>query len=530
MKVVSYRHGFANNSSSSHSIILINNKDKFDSIKDDGESEFGWNYFTVKDYDSKLRYLLITLIDNLSMRISVNANSEIEWSETTKYRNQIIYDLIVKSDYFFIDNRDLKLEDSFKQLFNEFLSDDKYGDHGLGYIDHQSVITLPLDNKDKISIPFFNDLVKELLFSNYLILGGNDNDEESHYLSDSGDTDMKFIINFLLGKTDDRPERFKVIKDNLNNDWVLQDKYYGSIVRLTFDDKKEPTKKSEFPTLIDMKITDFCDFGCKFCYMSSTESGKHLKEWTHQDKSGYLGFRQLVDGCKENNVLEIVLGGGEPTKHPLISSFVSYIHQKGIICGVTTKNYDLDKTIDKNLSVFLSNVDTLAISCNSIVDLEKAKELYTRLLKLRPLNDSSFKIPKIYIQNILEISSLDYLEKFLDKCKELYFNDVNLLGYKTFGFGETYSTKYEYDSSWIDMVKAKKLNIGIDSIVVKRWKADLIEKGVNYRYLVGEEGKFSAYIDGMKSKIYSSSFTNDNGFILDNKNINEQIKTAFETF
>jgi len=51
------------------------------------------------------------------------------------------------------------------------------------------------------------------------------------------------------------------------------------------------------------------------------------------------------------------------------------------------------------------------------------------------------------------------------------------------------------------------MSVGIDSIVVKKWKDQLIESGVDYRNLVGEEGKFSCYIDCVEKKIASSSFT-----------------------
>ena len=61
MKITFMRHGFANNSSSAHSLIFargLNDK------KIDGDLEFGWSNFVLASKEEKQKYLLTTLYSN----------------------------------------------------------------------------------------------------------------------------------------------------------------------------------------------------------------------------------------------------------------------------------------------------------------------------------------------------------------------------------------------------------------------------------------------------------------------------------
>jgi hypothetical protein len=63
MFVHNVRYGFATNSSSSHSIVLLKNKKK---AKENYSSDFGWEFFTCISENAKLQYLGQTLIYNLT--------------------------------------------------------------------------------------------------------------------------------------------------------------------------------------------------------------------------------------------------------------------------------------------------------------------------------------------------------------------------------------------------------------------------------------------------------------------------------
>ncbi len=293
------------------------------------------------------------------------------------------------------------------------------------------------------------------------------------------------------------------IKDKKNNDWILQNKETGDIVRFSFEEKSNPTTKSEFPTLVDMKITDHCDFGCSMCYQSSTKEGKHANLFPeYKDQGSVISISDIAESLKSAKVLEVVLGGGEPTIHPRIVDILKTLKGSGFIVGITTKNYGLVNS--KYFKQIIENVDTIAISCNSVYEVEQAKALYDDIFGLHIIN--KVKLPAVYIQNILGLTSMETLKNFLDACIKQEFKNVTLLGYKSFGFGTQIKEK-EFGEEWIDMIKESGLNIGIDSIVVDRWREQLINKGVRKEFLVSGEGKFSMYVDMVEQTMAASSFT-----------------------
>ena len=116
-----------------------------------------------------------------------------------------------------------------------------------------------------------------------------------------------------------------------------------------------------------------------------------------------------------------------------------------------------------------------------------------------------------YYQTILGLSSLDYLMEQFEYIKENNYHttNFNLLGFKNFGFGKNQIPNNV--DGWIEKIKDANeydmVNIGVDSIIVKKYRQELLENGVDYKYLVGEEGKFSCYIDCVEKTIAASSFT-----------------------
>lgn len=257
--------------------------------------------------------------------------------------------------------------------------------------------------------------------------------------------------------------------------------------------------KSQFPYLTDIGVSNFCRYKCKMCYTESTPQGKM--------GDGHFLTYTLPKVLKEANVLNAVMGGGETTLYKDgafdISTILQEFHSRQFVTGVTTRNYNLHKI--SNLKKFMENCDSLAISCNSIEDLEK-----TRLLKDKLINKTNEyyinNFPKIYIQNILELKPYEELKEFIKKCKELGFWNLTLLGYKRFGFGKN-QEPYEIPDEWIEYVRDVNINIGIDSILVNKYREKLIAKGVKDYYLVGAEGQSSCYINAAQMYMSPSSFS-----------------------
>lgn len=262
--------------------------------------------------------------------------------------------------------------------------------------------------------------------------------------------------------------------------------------------------KSGFPYLVDIKISDYCPFGCEFCFQSSTKKGQHA------DK--HFLSNTLVDTLYKAGVLEVNFGGGETTLYDgggygTLEYILSCYKHKKFKVGVTTKNYNWHK--NKNFADCIKLIDSVAISVNSLEDLKAAEELEKEIYKL---SDAT-----IYYQCIFELVPYEEFQKFIQEVSKKYEANVTLLGYKDFGFGKG-GHKYSYPDEWISFVKdiheENELNIGIDSKMVENWRQKLIDFGIPNYYLVGTEGKSTCYIDAVKKKMYSSSSSNEEGMDL----------------
>jgi len=93
------------------------------------------------------------------------------------------------------------------------------------------------------------------------------------------------------------------------------------------------------PVLIDLSLNNYCNLGCSYCYMSSKsiEEGKNL---SMED------FNLLLTKMKNSRVLQIALGGGEPTLHPHFAEILKKIRLKGgVVPNYTTNGSYLTKEI-----------------------------------------------------------------------------------------------------------------------------------------------------------------------------------------
>lgn len=482
MKITFYREGFANNSSSSHSIIFSSSANVSD---DYYYGDFGWDFFTCKTREAKESYLLSTLKSNFPRK------------------NRIYFDRWVK----------LYLNDVFEDIDSLY----KLNVEGYG-IDHQSIITLPNDysNPNFPSVEFFTDLHKELISNEYVILGGNDNSDNSHTYSDEHQyVEKRNNIIDLLERLTDIGGQIYCVKDYNTREWVLSRRDTGTIAKFCFDydlkqgysesiedlldshDSPLYDMKSSFPYLVDLKITDSCPFNCMWCYQSSTPMGVHADANFIMDN--------ILPELRRANVFEVVIGGGEPTVHPHLLEIVSAFSDARFKIGITTKNYQFGKTQeDKNV---LAKINSIAISCNSLKELKKVEYWLNNILV------HNYDNPDIYIQTILGLMDLDELNTFLDYASKLDIECVTLLGYKNFGFGNNFKPN-DLGDKWIELIKkySNYISFGIDSVIARQYRSILNYHGVHSEYLVGTEGKQTCYVNAVEKYVAPSSF-------IDNANV-----------
>lgn len=451
MYIKSIRYGFANNSSSSHSIVFLGNHKAHDNIDED----FGWDFFTACSKESKIKYCFSTLLSQnkvvsyipktpLTEKIGwlnpfeaddILKNKKLTWKDLEKeeYKDKIDFARGISEG--------MKWEiikEKFSSLFGEkTINDWKNGEYSIPYIDHQSVIALPRNPDGSVHIEFAKNLFSVLINENFAILGGNDNSDHGHELSSMNTySDNSIIIKTMkilnmIGTENSGPI---CIYDEKSEDFIIQDNSSGNKIRLSFNSENS-TKKSSFPELVDLKITDHCDYGCTFCYQSSTKKGIHGTD---------ENISKAIKMLSNSGAMEIAIGGGEPTSHPSLLNILREIRQHNMLACFTTKNFNLHE--HTNFKEIVETSNSIAFSCNSIAEIEKV-QIIKNAMQIFDYD----KRPKVYIQMIPELmSDLNFDNALMYISNEFYNTPVTLLGYKDFGFGEKYKPKNRFsDAGWI---------------------------------------------------------------------------------
>ncbi len=452
MKIHNVRFGLATNSSSSHSLIFL----------DEGQSppdsllngyEFGWQNFVAHSEESKRAYLGILLYNSLDRRLS----------------NPAVALALVK-EWAGID-----------------LSDPLNG--GLvGYIDHQSHITLPEDRKSAVAdFKFFTALKKFVLQDNVAILGGNDNDEDDHPLLSEGTEVLPQIeresYSSSVCRYDDRYDY-----------WSIFNQETGAKLRMSFDNTETPTKASA-PELVDLKITSFCPFiekECyKWCYQGSGTDGKHASRERLRDILQVLG---------DWEVFEVAIGGGEPTFHPDFLWILETARAHGIVPNFTTNNLNwLSKP-----KTWVPIMDNCGAFAHSVTNGAEVKELGALI------ENNGIDPKQVCVQHVIGTSPKHELANIL-RTAEIFDFRITLLGYKTTGRG----TKPDFnEKDWLPLVQELRdqrlyPKVSVDTTLAEKQEEDIKAAGIPEWMYHTKEGTFSMYIDAVDNKVGASSYTTD---------------------
>lgn len=209
MQITFYRQGYANNSSSSHSIIF---SDKDISTQSDEDEEFGWQYFTCSSRADKIGYIHAALYHTYYSLLQLQYNYEL-----------VGYGANIQEN-----------------LYREWYAKSKLHDilgnvpETIGSIDHQSEVVFPADrNKLVPHLGFIRAFAHEFLDKNYAILGGNDNDEGTHSLADRTGVDTD-LMRFWRSYQEVAASSMRCKFDELTNEFVISNANNGNLVKLKF--------------------------------------------------------------------------------------------------------------------------------------------------------------------------------------------------------------------------------------------------------------------------------------------------------
>lgn len=445
--ISNFRAGFATNSSSSHSVVLLP-EDQIGLHEDIGDidGQFGTGDFQIVSEKGKMLYLAAALFNE--------SFTDDEKREYLAYFGQYVPDL----------------EQRTAQSYNL-------------YVDHQSALSKPA----RFSTLFAKHLTDIFLSERVVVLGGGD--DGSNYLEHVAKEEEPLISQLKSG--------YKVIVRQDGDYLTLYNKHTGNKMRIS--ENPAPYTKSVTPELVDLKITNYCEAGCEFCYQASTTKGKHAP----------LGeIKKIVDNLRKMGVFEIAIGGGEPTEHPQFAEILEYIgdghryRDDGIRPNFTTYTGKWLNNVEI-VNAVKRNAGGIGVSCSSAADLELAFEIKAKI------TNQYEQLPEVMAQHVLGSVPLHETAAFLDAAFKAKMA-VLLLGFKEVGFGRDFK---RHDLGDVPMFlklavqrAGKGVKLSVDTAVVDQYPDLCKALGVPEALVTSPEGKFSCYIDAVTGKMGPSSY------------------------
>ena len=487
MKILNARLGFANNSSSSHSMIIVSKEQYRQLNTESTDGDYGWDDFTLADPESKLDYLASAIYQQL------------------KNQGNDISALVVV--------RDLLNLPTWVPL-------------GYG-IDHQSTFELPAsDDGSPVDLKFARAFADWIQSEGVVVLGGNDN-SDGHPLSQPDVDAMPFAR--------ESSNHFTAKHDSDSGSWTLFNRKNGAKLRMSFEpgealilrnfddntpttyrqadeippqktfDNGEPPKMAT-PELVDVKITDYCDIGCGYCYQGSTRQGRHAK---------LDDIKSIARQLFKAGVLEVALGGGEPTRHPQFAQILEIFNEHGIVANFTTR--DLSFMDDPLLAArIFSASKSVAISVSSAEQIQAAE------LKFK--NGNHYQIRSY--QYVIGTASDDQFEQIIQTSVDKYLN-LTLLGYKDTGRGQAWREgvgqtvgktiplrEHKVNNQSTEWIKTVQHAMGdrsysricIDTALARESEQQLGSQNIPRHLWHKSEGLVSMYVDAVSMKMGISSY------------------------
>ena len=250
----------------------------------------------------------------------------------------------------------------------------------------------------------------------------------------------------------------------------------------------------EFPESMDIKITNKCDMGCKFCYEDSQLHGAEAD----------LDNIPFLDSI--HPYTELAIGGGNPISHPNIVPFLNKLKSKNIIANITVNQYHLwknTKLIEKlinnkliyGLGISLTDVNKYLIEfINKYPNC--VLHVINGIVTLEQLNNLADNNAKILILGYKELRrGVSYMSKELKNIKQ---NQKDLYG--VLPELPKHFKAVSFDNLAIEQLNPKRI------MTEKEWQ----------RFYMGDDGNFTMYIDLVNKKFAKSSVSNIRYDITDN--------------
>ena len=467
MKVFNVRAGFATNSSSSHSIIMMPAGARVRSQEYDA-FRYGWEEFTLADRESKSAYFATQL-------------------------------------YQALDSRNLPKDVSI-EMINDWLGTEyEPGDFEDAYVDHQS--TWSLANGDEDLNPEMVRAMRDFVMRpDVVILGGNDNDH--------GQTPPDGSFRNELTEAVGDHSYSRVRQDGRY--WSLYNTWNGNKVRFSIDDSAPDYEKSTYPELVDLKLTDQCPYQCAFCFQGSTPQGQHASLDT---------LVPIIQSLGRMGVFEIAFGCGEPTHYPYLREVLEITAACGIAPNFTT--FGVDWLRDERLVETVKKyVKAIGVSVHNARDLNKVAKIRevlgntVRVMAQHVVGSVDMEVTA----SVMEETWKGRYDILLLGYKRVGFGaDIephDMTGLDTL-LRLRQDQSQRYWGSNFSM-------LGVDTSFVQQFDPILQDLGIPSVLKTSEEGKFSMYIDAVTGAQGPSSYMPELMEPLDLQDLDNSIRSAYK--
>ena len=252
-----------------------------------------------------------------------------------------------------------------------------------------------------------------------------------------------------------------------------------------FDGKPMPAH----PESMDVKITNYCDGGCRWCHEKSNLAGQHAD------------LTRLLEVIKDLPAgVEIAIGGGNPLSHPGLLPFLRKLKSRGLVANMTV-NQKHFKPYAEEIRALLEEglIYGLGVSYNGT----------KYQADIAPFVSMTSNMVFHLIMGINSVYEIDDLQKFV-KDNRGEFCKILVLGYKDYGNGNPHysSNKESIDNNklrWYrylaSFFKDSNLTLSFDNLAIEQLKLKrFFTDDAWNKFFMGNEGKFSAYIDAVQQQ------------------------------
>jgi MoaA/NifB/PqqE/SkfB family radical SAM enzyme len=246
---------------------------------------------------------------------------------------------------------------------------------------------------------------------------------------------------------------------------------------------------SPVPETIDVKITNWCNFGCSYCYMDSTTKGDHASKDL---------LIQIFKGLKEAPY-QIAFGGGEPTAHPEFPWFLEYTRSKGTVPNYTTAGHILRDNVFEATNKYCGGVALTYHAFKGPEYFKKTYDTWRSRLDARVQLNVHVLFDKDVADNLLDLQDIGL--KNLNIVLLAYYPNVGRANWESIPSKGVYEVTLP---AALKTVESSGFKIAFSEGLLPYFLSHQFPE-VPTQFASQQEGLYSCYVDD-KGRVSQSSF------------------------